>query len=134
VSPATPGEQSVCSARQLSGPACGSGHFRQWGCDPPRGAAPQSAGVCKEMLARANTSVVDVAFPSLEPADVNMTLYIGNAEATVRRAQPAVLCVLFFEEIDVIVNGVTGAAGATAAIGGVMVWDAAWQRRCRDVE
>ncbi len=86
------------------------------------------------MLARANTSVVDIAFLLLGPMDVYVTSYIGNAEATVRRARLVVLCVLFFEEIDVIVNGATGAAGAMAAIGGVMVWDAAWQRRCRVVK
>ena len=62
----------------------------------------------KTTLARAAASASGCAFLSLSPAEVYGSSYVGEAEATVRRAfalaRSTTPCILFFDEIDSILG------------------------------
>jgi SpoVK/Ycf46/Vps4 family AAA+-type ATPase len=83
--------------------------FLALGLSPPRGVllfGPPGCG--KTTLARAAAGASGVAFISLGPADVYSSSYVGDAEAVIRRAfdlaRSAAPCVLFFDEIDAIID------------------------------
>jgi SpoVK/Ycf46/Vps4 family AAA+-type ATPase len=85
---------------------------------PPWGVLLHGLPRCtKKMLVRAAAGVEGITFLSLGPADMYPTLYVGNAEAAVRRAfnlaRLAAPCVLFFDEINTIVNGGDGGNGGS---------------------
>ena len=83
--------------------------FLALGLSPPRGVLLFGPpGCAKTTLARAAAGASGVAFISLGPADVYSSSYVGDAEAVIRRAfdlaRSAAPCVLFFDEIDAIID------------------------------
>lgn len=82
--------------------------FERFGLEPVRGVLMHGPPGCsKTLLARACATEVEAAFISLSAADV-YSAYVGEAEATVRRAfaaaEAASPCILFFDEIDALVT------------------------------
>ncbi|CAB9509377.1 Spermatogenesis-associated protein 5-like protein 1 [Seminavis robusta] len=66
-------------------------------------------GCAKTTLARAAAGAAGTAFVSFSPSDVYASSYLGEAEAVIRRAfkfaRSASPCILFFDEIDSILDG-----------------------------
>lgn len=82
--------------------------FERFGIEPVRGVLMHGPPGCsKTMLARACATESNFAFISLSAADVYAP-YLGQAEATVRRAfraaDAAAPAILFFDEIDALVT------------------------------
>ena len=87
--------------------------FQRLGLAPPRGILLHGPpGCAKTTLARAAAGSKNIAFLSLSPADVFASSYVGEAEASVRRAfaaaRAAAPCILFFDEIDSIMGSGNG--------------------------
>ena len=87
--------------------------FQRLGLAPPRGILLHGPpGCAKTTLARAAAGSESIAFLSLSPADVFASSYVGEAEATVRKAfataRAAAPCILFFDEIDAILGSESG--------------------------
>jgi len=83
---------------------------------PPRGILLYGPPGCgKTSLARAAASSLGISFFSLSPSDVYSSSYVGEAEASVRRAfsiaRSAKPCILFFDEIDAILGSGGSASG-----------------------
>jgi len=90
------------------------------GIPPPRGILLYGPpGCAKTSLARAAASAAHVAFVSLSPAEVYSSSYTGQAEAKLRDtfalARSVAPCILFFDEIDALVETKGGLDRGTAA-------------------
>ncbi|KAL3790972.1 hypothetical protein ACHAW5_005217 [Stephanodiscus triporus] len=105
-----PGEAKRVLCEAIEWPRTRWSTFEALGLSPPRGVLLHGPPGCgKTLLARAAAGAAGVAFLSLGPADMYSPSYVGDAEAAIRHAfdlaRSAAPCVLFFDEIDEIVDG-----------------------------
>ena len=115
-----PGGAKTALRQAIEWPRLRQASFRALGLIPPRGILLHGPpGCAKTTLARAAAGASGVAFLSLSPAQVYASSYVGEAEATVRRAftlaRSAAPCILFFDELDSIFGGIEGEGRGSSA-------------------
>lgn len=115
-----PGGSKTALRKAIEWPRINAASYKALQLSPPRGILLHGPpGCAKTSLAKAAAGVSGVAFLSLAPADVYASSFVGEAEAVIRRAfslaRSAAPCVLFFDEIDSILE--TGGDGSRSGHG-----------------